>query len=116
MVCASTLGTRDLIEVPVETCEIMTIRRVAGQLKNRQNYLVEVTVSPTTGPWANCEGKFVVESSDLIPLVKKYTSKQRRALARAKLFKKIKDYFFGPKVEPIAQLPMSSPSFNGPMT
>lgn len=112
---ASTLGPRDLIEVPVETCEIISIERIPGQLKDRSGFLVRVKVAPIGGPWANCEGTFVVESRDQIPLVKKYTNKERRREARRKFFASIWNRFFSPKAEPIPSLPAPSTS-TGPMT
>lgn len=111
---ASTLGPRDLIEVPVETCEIISIERVAGVLKDRTGYLVRIKVAPTGGPWANCEGTFVVESRDQIPLVKKYTDKERRRERRRQFWNSVWSRIFKPKAEPVASLP--APSSTGPMT
>lgn len=102
---ASKLRAKDVIEVPVEACQIIKITRVPGQLKARNNYLVELTVVPLTGPWQECEGKFIVESSDLVPLVRKYTNKQKRREALFCFFAKIRDKIFGPKVEEIPSLP-----------
>lgn len=102
LVTASELDALDRIEVPVEVCEIKSVSRVPGQLKNRKHYLLEVVVVPVSGPWANCEGKFILESSDVMPLVKKYSIRDKRRAARRELFNRLWDRFFGPKVEPVA--------------
>ena len=113
MVNSGSLRSRDVIEVPVEACQIVKIQRVPGQLKDRRSYLVELTVMPLSGPWANCEGRFIVESNDLIPLIKKYTSKEKRRESWKKFFASLKDRFFSPKVE---EVNIKVPSLTGPMT
>ena len=102
MVPAIDLGPLDRIEVPVEVCEVVSIVRVPGQLKNRKNSLLQLKVRPVSGPWAECEGTFVIESSDLIPLIKKHTIKEKRKAARREFFNKLWCRVFGPKVEPLA--------------
>ena len=109
MVGASSLRTKDTIEVPVEQCVIIKSEKVPGQLKNRGNYLIQLTVVPVSGPWANCEGTFIVESSDLVPLVKRYSNKQRRRESFYKFLCSLRDKVFGPKVEEV-------PKLTGPMT
>lgn len=101
LVTASELDALDRIEVPVEVCEIKSVSRIPGQLKNRKHYLLEVVVVPVSGPWANCEGKFILESSDVMPLVRKYSIRDKRRAARREFFNKLWDRFFGPKVEPV---------------
>lgn len=114
MVQAGTLQYRDKIEVPVETCMILGMRKVPGQLKNRKNYLVELTVVPLSGPWSNIEGKVIVESSDLVPLVERERRSTRRWRAIKSAFSAMKEYLFGVDVQPIPTLP--SPKATGPMT
>lgn len=101
-ISASQLHTKDVIEVPVEACVIVSVSKIPGQLKNRSNRLIEITVSPLSGPWANCEGKFVVESSDLIPIVKRYTKKDRRRESFRAFIQKVKEKIFGPKIEEVS--------------
>ena len=101
MVPAIDLGPLDRIEVPVEVCEIVSVVRVPGQLKNRKNSLLQLKVRPVSGPWAECEGTFVIESSDLIPLIKKHSLKDKRKAARKEFFNKLWSRVFGTKVESV---------------
>lgn len=103
---AHTLRPRDHIEVPVEVCEIIGVTRVPGQLKSRKNYLIQFKVRPTSGPWANCEGVFIMESDDPVPLVKKFSNKEKNREWRANLYRKIKEKIFGPKVEEVVPVKM----------
>ena len=115
-VTARSLGKRDIIEVPVETCEIVNKVRVPGQLRDRSSYLVEFTVVPLTGPWAGCEGKFILESSDVMPLVKKYTTKEQRRESWRLFWCRLKEKILGPKIEEVKAITSANFQSTGPMT
>lgn len=109
MVQACTLGFNDTIQVPVEDCKIVATRRVPGQLKNRKNYLIEVTFVPLSGPWQNIEGKAIYESNDLVPLIERESPGKRRRRAIAQFFSNLREAILGPKVEPMRELPPPPP-------
>lgn len=111
---AHTLKSLDQIEVPVEVCEIVSITKVHGQLKNRKNYLIEFKVRPISGPWANCEGVFIMESDDPVPLVKKFSDNERRKQKILACLRNFWSRLVQPRAVPIPSLP--APTLGGPMT
>lgn len=100
---AGTLYAKDIIEVPIEACEIVSITPVPGQLRDRRNRLLKLKVVPLSGPWANCEGEFVLESSDLVAVVRKHTVAARRKEAIKKFFQAL-GAMFRPKVTEVPKL------------
>jgi hypothetical protein len=112
---AMTLNAKDIIEVPIAECEVVSVERVAGVLKDRSSFLIKIKAAPITGAWANIEGEFIVESKDEIPLVKKYTDKDARRARRRALINSIWNKLFGPKVEEVKQIAFAQTQ-TGPMT
>lgn len=112
MNAAGTLQVNDTIEVPVEACRIVSVQYVPGQLKDRRSRLLKFKVSPLTGPWANCEGEFILESGDLVPVVKRYTASERRRAALKNFVTRIIEKLRGTRIEEVKSLP----NLTGPMT
>lgn len=121
-ITAQQLGMRDIIEVPIEACIVVNIECIEGQLHRRGNQLLRIKVMPLSGPWANCEGVFVAESSDSLTLVRKWTYRDARKQRRRLLFKRICGYVFGHRSSAKASssqpqgAALPSPSVTGPMT
>jgi len=80
MMPASDLSQGDIIEIPFPVVQVLEVKAVDGQWRNRKNRMLQFKVAPVDGPWSGTEGVFFTESADLYTVVEKHKPRWIRKL------------------------------------